>query len=112
MDLLEDEVMGLLYKTHIDRRVNGLFDLFEPYPFSPSRLNNILALSVTFAWLVLIVRTLWVWRAGIFGSPYSPTAAILSLFTIVVTTLLVYKGQARRMPKGPMTFERRKRQYS
>jgi hypothetical protein len=58
VDLLEDEIMGPLYKTLINRRTYKLYDLAEPYSFSPSRINNLLALLVTGSWLILLVRTL------------------------------------------------------
>jgi hypothetical protein len=111
VDLLEDEIMGPLYKTHIDRRSSKIRDFAGPYPFSPSRINTILALGVTFVWLVLIARTLWKWRLGVFEFPYSATAILLSAFTVAISIILVLKGRAKRSPDEPLTFERHTRQY-
>jgi hypothetical protein len=42
VDLLEDEIMGPLYKTLINRRAYRFLNLTEPYAYSPSKINNLL----------------------------------------------------------------------
>src|SRR5712691_902616 len=100
VDLLEDAVTGPLYKTLIDRGSYNFWHLAEPYSFSPSRINNILALSVTFVWLFLIARTLWKARAYLpisippFMPSISVTAIGMTVLTIVTSGLLILKGRA------------------
>lgn len=57
VDLLEDEVTGPLYKSEIDRYSSSLLDVTGGYHFSPSKINQLLGLLVTFVWLGLSVRT-------------------------------------------------------
>ena len=58
VDLLEDEVMGPLYKTTADRYSYRFWNLADAYPFSVSKINQILNLFIIGVWSVLIVRTL------------------------------------------------------
>ncbi|MGX7745916.1 RipA family octameric membrane protein [Rhodopseudomonas parapalustris] len=81
VDLLEDEIMGPLYKTMINRSTYKWYNLAEPYPYSPSRINNILALGISIVWLILIARTLY--KEELLHSPYSGTFVAMSVFTIV-----------------------------
>jgi hypothetical protein len=106
--LLEDEIMGPLYKTTVNRRTYKLHHLTEPFAFSPSRINNILAVSVATVWLFLMVRTLW--NARVFQPPYSVTALVMSAFTIVVAIALLTNGQSRRSD-DPISIERRNKTY-
>jgi len=58
VDLLEDEVMGPLHKTVINRRTYEFWDLAGPYAFSPSRINQLLSLVVSIVWILLIAQTI------------------------------------------------------
>jgi|ERR1700730_7657037 hypothetical protein len=109
VDLLEDEIMGPLYKTTLNRRTYKFHHIAEPFSFSPSRINNILALSVATVWLFLMVRTLW--NAQAFKPPYSMTALFMSSFTIVVAITLFVRGRSRPSD-DPISIERRNRTYS
>jgi lipopolysaccharide export LptBFGC system permease protein LptF len=108
VDLLEDEIMGPLYKTVINRRTYKLWHLAEPYAYSPSRINNILALGVTIAWVILIVRTLF--KASGFHAPCSGTIVAMSVFTIVGAGALCWKGYSRRTD-DQISIERRVRKF-
>ncbi|KPG01881.1 hypothetical protein IP86_01990 [Rhodopseudomonas sp. AAP120] len=108
VDLLEDEIMGPLYKTLINRRTYKWCNLAEPYPYSPSRINNILALGVTIAWLILIMRTLV--KQDLLNPPYSGTFIAMSLLTAVGTVALCWKGNSRRRD-DQISISRRYREF-
>jgi hypothetical protein len=87
----------------IDRNTYSFWHFAEPYSFSPSRINNILALYVVFIWLFLMVRTLWKARQFLpipLPSISSPQAhvTIITIFvlTIVAAVLLFWKGRSNR----------------
>jgi hypothetical protein len=108
VDLLEDEIMGPLYKTLINRRSYRLRDLAEPYAFSPSRINNLLSLGVTVAWGILIARTLFSARAFL---PFqSLTIAAMTIFTIGFSVVLLCFGYSRKTD-DPISVHRRTREY-
>jgi hypothetical protein len=46
VDLLEDEVIGPLYKTTINRYKYELMDPVDAFPFSVSKINQLLSLFV------------------------------------------------------------------
>jgi hypothetical protein len=108
VDLLEDEITGPLYKTLINRRTYKWWHLAEPYAYSPSRINNLLALGVTIAWMILIVRTLS--KAHAFRPPHSGTIVVMSVFTIIGAAVLCSKGYSRKTD-DPISIERRVRKY-
>lgn len=58
VDLLEDEVMGPLYKSVLNRYSQKFRDLTDSYPFSPSRINLMVGLFVILVWFFLMVSTL------------------------------------------------------
>jgi hypothetical protein len=59
VDLLEDEIGGPLYKTVVSPRNYKLWKPTDAYPFSVSKINQILSLFVTIVWAVLIARTIF-----------------------------------------------------
>ena len=108
VDLLEDEVMGPLYKTMLNRHTYKFYELAEPYSFSPSRINTLLAVGVTITWAILIVRTLS--NANAFRPPYSGTIILMSILTFVGTVALFWLGHSRDA-KEPLSIERSLRKY-
>jgi hypothetical protein len=108
VDLLEDEIMGPLYKTLINRRTYKFRHLAEPYAYSPSRINNLLALGVTITWIILIARTLS--KANALHASYSGTIIAMSAFTIIGTGVLCWKGYSRKTD-DVISIERRVRKY-
>jgi hypothetical protein len=108
VDLLEDEVMGPLYKTLINRRSYRFLNLAEPYSFSPSRINNLLSLGITIAWIILIARTLYKSRAFL---PFqSLTIIAMTIFTVGFAVILLWKGYSRRSDDA-ISIHRRIREY-
>lgn len=57
VDLLEDDIMGPLYKTTVIR-INT-FDRFNPlssFPYSVGKINQLISFVVLFFWLYLLIR--------------------------------------------------------
>ncbi len=108
VDLLEDEVMGPLYKTLINRQKYDFYNLAEPYAYSPSRLNTLLALGVTATWFVLIARTAS--QAKVLTTPCSGTIILMSLLTVTMTVALLLLGYSQKTGEL-LTVEREVRTY-
>jgi len=103
VDLLEDQITGPLHKTLIDRHSYKIWHVAQPFPFSPSRINNILAFYVTLIWLFLLLRTAWKAKHylplpfEIIVSPkYSVTIITVSILTIIAAAFLFLKGRSAR----------------
>jgi len=87
VDLLEDDIVGPLHKTIIDRSLYKFRNLAGPYGFSPSRINQVLSLFVSAVWLCLAIATALAWL-GLTGServifwtmPFLTVAGIFTLF--------------------------------
>ena len=112
VDLLENRITGPLHKTLIDRNSYKIWHLAEPFSFSPSRINNILALHVTLVWLFLLVRTAWKAKqylpipSWIVTPPqFSITITTVSVFTMFAAVLLFWKGKSRRRNKPHTSIE-------
>jgi hypothetical protein len=58
VDLLEDEVMGPLYKTVLTTQHSSFCNPIAAYSFSPSRINHILSLVVSGVWVYLVFHTI------------------------------------------------------
>jgi hypothetical protein len=108
VDLLEDEVMGPLYKSVLNRYTSSFWDLTDAYPFSPSRINDILGLLVTLVWLFLMIRTLAV--AGLACASHSWTAGVMSILTVMCVVLLIIKGRTTKTD-APVPVHHRIRKY-
>ncbi len=53
VDLLEDSVMGPLYKTSLDPKSAGFWELLGPYSISTSKVNQALSLYMLLVWIYL-----------------------------------------------------------
>lgn len=58
VDLLESEVVGPLYKTTISKEEFPLLKFWGGYPYSVSKVNQIISLFVLLVWLGLVVGAL------------------------------------------------------
>lgn len=57
VDLLEDDIMGPLYKTTVYR--DGFWDRFNPlksFPYSVGKINQLISFGIIFLWLFLLIR--------------------------------------------------------
>ena len=59
LDTIEDDIIGPLYKTTISRKYYGstkqFFKLVSPFPFSVSKINQVLNLVLIGFWILIIV---------------------------------------------------------
>ncbi|MGC2781681.1 MAG: hypothetical protein WA418_39195, partial [Bradyrhizobium sp.] len=83
VDLLEDDISGPAYKTVVYEDQHRLYALHKPYPFSVSKINQLLSLYMTAVWLGLIVRTL----AAVCDAPNFMPTKYKALIILVCTTV-------------------------
>jgi hypothetical protein len=57
-EILEDAVIGPLFKSVMGRETYQWHEFWLPYPYSPQRINNILALACVATWLYLLIKSL------------------------------------------------------
>lgn len=91
VDLLEDSVVGPLYKTVLSDADLRFTKWSGPYRFSVSKLNQLLSLFVVLLFLVLLAATLW--RYYRLGWPPDLLATMMLILTIVAVTALYWKGR-------------------
>jgi hypothetical protein len=77
VDLLENEITGPLYKMNAGKQ-DGVsrWSLLEAYPFSVSRINQVLSLFVVAIWAILVVVA-------------APVTLNMMFFLVVIATALV-----------------------
>jgi hypothetical protein len=101
VDLLEDEVIGPLYKNVIARDSLPFRNLVGAFPFSVSKVNQILSLFVLSVWLLLLLHTL---TFACWGTSSHWVAFIaLSSVTALFSGLLFWKGRTS-YPEGEVSF--------
>ena len=94
VDLLEDAVVGPIYKTVLSDADLRFTKWWGPYPFSVSKLNQLLSLFVVLLFLVLAVATLS--RYYRFGWPPDPLATTMVILTVAAVAALCWKGRTGR----------------
>jgi hypothetical protein len=94
VDLLEDEVIGPLYKTTINRDKYELKNPVDAFPFSVSKINQLLSLFVVYIWGFLMLHSLGAFKF----SEFSHWSAFIVLSSITGRTiwLLINRGQTTR----------------
>lgn len=93
VDLLEDKIAGPVYKTVIQRTQCSLVDFNGAYPFSVSKINQLLSLFVTVVWVFMIVKSFAViWNLQFILSPRIATIFLL-ICTLVAAILLFCLGR-------------------
>lgn len=90
-DLLEDGVVGPLYKTVLSNADLRFTKWWGPYRFSVSKLNQLLSLFVVLLFLVLLIATLS--RYYRLGWPPDKFATTTLILTIVAIATLCWKGR-------------------
>lgn len=56
VDMLEDDIIGPLFKTVVTP-VGHVLNPLSPFPFSVTRINQILVLYITIVWLILLLQS-------------------------------------------------------
>jgi hypothetical protein len=105
VDVLAETIIGPLYRTTLSKGAWWfIFKPHEAFPFSVSRVNQIVSLFVTVLWAGLALRAFPSWpRAWLTGiTPYW----VMALFTVTFAILLLWlawpkKSEATR----PVTFD-------
>jgi len=93
VDLHEEAVTTPLYKTVLSDADLSFWKWWGPYPFSVSKLNQILSLFVTLLFLLLAATTLS--RYYEIGCPPDSVATMMVILTIAAVTALCWKGRAK-----------------
>jgi hypothetical protein len=91
VDLLEDAVIGPVYKTILSDENLHFWRLWAPYPFSVSKLNQTLSLFIVLLFLLLDATTLWKYFR--FGWPPDPFATAMVLLSLGAVWTLWWKGR-------------------
>lgn len=93
VDLLEDAVIGPLYKTVLSEVDLPFWKLWGPYQFSVSKVNQLLSLFVVGLFLLLSATTLS--RYYRFSYPPDRLATCMVVLTIAAVASLYWKGRTR-----------------
>ena len=94
VDLLEDAVMGPLYKTVLKPHDYKFWLPTVAYSFSVSKINQILSLVITAFWLLFMLRTLA--EFPLCDLSRSWVAAVVTFLTAAGVVLLCWEGQTDR----------------
>lgn len=103
VDSLEEEHIGPLYKTVLDKRSFYFLKFWSGYPYSVSKINQLISLFVTIIWFGLIIRSL---PSNYVSWSYTidPTCILLILTTIFAALLLTLGNGGSHKEKRPIDF--------
>jgi len=92
VDLLEEEKIGPLYKTVLADGKYKALHFWDAYPFSPSKINQLLSLFVCAVWLVLI-GNVWLrdWPNVFVQSVF---VYVMSVLTYIASVILCWSGRS------------------
>src|SRR3989344_2216899 len=68
VEMLEDGVIGPLFKTSV-KPEGSIWNPFSSYPFSVTKINQLLSLFLTIVWVVLVVQSFYSAGLGFEGVP-------------------------------------------
>jgi hypothetical protein len=107
VDLLENFNIGPIFKTNIkpDRSALNQLNLFAPYPFSVTKINQILSGFVCLLWLVLLWKSVDEMGFGFSGTFSYPGATLL--ITFIFSVMLFKFGRTSLEAEKPINFIRR-----
>jgi hypothetical protein len=93
VDLLEDAIAGPIYKAVVQKSQSSFWALTRAYPFSVTKINQLLSLFITAGWFILICRTFAiVWDIRFAMSPRLVVSAML-LLTVGAAIVLACIGR-------------------
>lgn len=97
VDMLEDEIMGPLYKTTISKDGFAFWKLWSGYPYSVSKVNQIISLFILVVWLGLAAHAFPhpIFAKCIYLDGYWLLALVTALFTVGLFTLGLTGSQNR-----------------
>ncbi len=107
VDLLEDKIIGPLYKTTVSKR--GKLDRFSPhksYPYSVGKINQLISFVVVFLWLFLLVRFLEEKLSFSFSYIFS-SYTIMGAFFIFFFILLFCMAESSRTNGKELNMKKR-----
>lgn len=122
LDTIEDDIIGPLYKTTINRKYYGttkqFLKLVSPFPFSVSKINQVLNLVIIGFWSILIIdfnRTnlhFDLFKIGNYFSFFTLTAvgtivSIVSLFSFTQTGIPNIFRNTKQSNETKINFEKR-----
>lgn len=86
LDCLEDDFTGPLHKTVFNQEELSFLQLIGPYPYSPSKINQTVGLSVIAIWFVLIFSgsTKYLPCLGAYFSTYWWTVGIVFVAILIL----------------------------
>lgn len=106
VDLLEDSVIGPLYKTVLSDDTLHFAKVWGPYPFSVSKLNQLLSLFFVFLFFLLAAATLCHYYR--FGWPPDLQSTLVVILTIAAVVAFCWKGRSSpRIEPSRVRAERR-----
>ncbi len=86
VEMLEDSKIGPLFKTNI-KAAGSIWNPFASYPFSVTKINQLLSLFLTVVWIVLIVQSCN--HVGLsFKGTFTAAGAVLMLTAIFAVLML------------------------
>lgn len=106
VDLLENDIMGPLYKTVLSSEPHRFWNASGPYPYSPSKLNQILSLFVTVIWTCLVGSCVYPVFADGFNGRW--LMLLLMAITALFAGALVCGGQTHFEGGESPTYIRRR----
>lgn len=102
--MLEDRIIGPLFKTSV-KAEGPIWNLFSSFPFSVTKINQLLSLFLTAVWVVLIVQSFYSANLGFEGT-LTYAGAVLVL-TAIFAVLLFWKGRSSLKIERPVKMTRR-----
>jgi hypothetical protein len=109
VDVLEDEVMGPLHKTGLNRYEYSFGDVLNAYPISPSKVNQILGLFVIAIWPILLSKA---FSVGDWNAASDKVVAIIgSVLTLAALIALVRYGRTSKSDET-VVIHKRTRMYA
>lgn len=108
VDLLENEVYGPLYKTTISKDKYHYWNLCSPFPFSVSKINQILSMFSVVIWLLLLVNSFEYFCC--YALRHKIVLGIMSIISLSFIAILFVKGKTES-DKGKKDFEMESREY-
>jgi formate hydrogenlyase subunit 3/multisubunit Na+/H+ antiporter MnhD subunit len=102
VDSLEDEFVGPLYKTTISNQLFPWWKLSGGYPFSVSRLNQLISLFIALVWLGISISSFP--RLRIPACLNAAAPYVLGALTLFFVCVLIWGGRSGQTDKRPVDF--------